>query len=239
MPGSYRTSIAMTGGFIIDKPALEDIFGAFRTFVDADLEIELDFSEVHELSSTSLDEALDDPLVRAHQITSLSFSGRNYKIAPTRRVSLRARRDLVLSTIEVDIEGPQSDARSLRSHIETIVLPKRQWYSSIVLSPNWVSGIATVVVVLALLAMPLLLAFLAGGENLLKWAVVAEMALIWPIILILNRMREFVFPKLIIDVGRSAEIGARARGARNILFVVVLIGFAVSVTATVFTDHFK
>jgi len=229
----------MNGSFVIDKQALEDIFEACRKFVGTDIEAEPDFSEVHKLSSTSLAEAFDDPLVRAQQITTLSFSGSDYMTNPHRIISFRARRDFALSTIAVDIEGSQSEARSLRSHIEMMITPKRQWYSPIVLSPNWASGTTIVVVVLALLAMPPLLAFHFRGEDWFKWVLVAEFALIWPIILLLNRIREFIFPKLIIDVGRSAEIGARARGARNVLFVAVLIGFAVSVAATFFTNRFK
>jgi hypothetical protein len=104
------------------------------------------------------------------------------------------------------------------------------------LNGDFVSGFTTIAAVTAIAAVPIAAAYLFWGSERAVFVGVIELALFTPILALLQRFRKFVFPQLIVDVGRSADIAARAKSARTTLFVGIFLALVVGVASSLIAN---
>jgi hypothetical protein len=60
-----------------------------------------------------------------------------------------------------------------------------------------------------------------------------ELVLFFPLVFLLGALRKVLFPQLIVEIGRSAEIAARAHALRNFVFVTVILTLILGIVASV------
>jgi hypothetical protein len=233
----YKLTVALRGAYALDERLLQDIYEAAQTFLNSDIKTQIDCSDAYKIEAECLSDALDDAILRAHAITSINLSGDNYKEQPKRRFSFRAHDEIFLSTIQIDIEGSHKECAALGAQLEKLLSVKRQWYSPLVLNGTVSSAVTTVVVVATIVAAPVALTYFAFGPERIGIPIFIEMTLIWPILWMLHKFRKFFFPQLVVHIGRSADIAARARGARKLLLSSILLTLVVGVASSLIANR--
>jgi hypothetical protein len=224
----FQTRLSLTGAYSVDATLLEDIVERAKAFLQSEVTIEVNFSDVHYIKTENLEEVVQDSLVRTDVITGISILGRNARAHL--KFFFKVRNNPVLPTIVVEIEGPQDACRSLSTHIERLLKVKRQWYSPIVPNNSFVSFATFFVAVSIVLVAPIVLTQIFVPPKTEPVAVIHVLGWVAWIVLVLW-LTQFLFPKLIVEIGRSAEIASRKRGVRTGLFVSVILALVVGVAA--------
>src|SRR5689334_23342297 len=86
-------------------------------------------------SASALDEALNDSLLRAHDITKIEIEGRDYRAKPVKRGDFSAAQTDYGPPMRLTINGERDPTTSLRTFIETQIDAKRQSYTWLANTP--------------------------------------------------------------------------------------------------------
>lgn len=238
MATSYNITVEQRGAYALDEQVLRDVHEAAKAFLDGDIKIEIECSSgAYKVVAEEPAEALDDPLLRAHPITMIKLSGDNYKADPRRSFSFRARDDVFLPTIHIEMTGNHNDCSALASQLEKLMSAKRQAYSPMILNGDVTSTITTILAVLVIAAVPIAAAYLVFGAEGVGIPLTAEMALAFPLLWLLHRLRKIIFPQLVVEIGRSDDMGKRARNMRSTLLVGIILALVVGVAASLIANR--
>jgi hypothetical protein len=214
----YQTQLSLLGAYCIDATLLQDVVERANAFLEAETTIEINFSHVHKLASSSLPDVVQDSLMRTNLITRIAITGSNYGVAPYRAFSFEAQSGPFSPTISVNIWGNQEPSRSLSSHIEGLLRAKRQWYSYLIIGPPALGSVMALSAVVGLvLAVAVGAAFIFDRPSTQAVALITLAGVtvwLWPVIL----FSRFLFQPLIVEIGRSAEIASQKRGIQKFLF---------------------
>jgi hypothetical protein len=238
MATSYDITVEQRGAYALDEQILYDIYEAAKAFLDEGIEIEIECSGgAYKIKAEELSEALDDPLLRAHPITKIELSGSDYGADPKRRFSFKAEDDMFTPTVKLDIRGNHKDCSALASQLEKLISAKRQAYSPIAPNGDVTSGITTILAILAILAAPVAATYLVFGPERVPIPIAAETVLAFPLLWILHRLRKTLFPSLVVEIRRSADIATRAKNARTTLLVGIVLALVVGVAASLIANR--
>lgn len=230
---SYKTSLELGGAYKFDAALFRDLYSAAVAFLESELKITLNFADVHRLTATDIDDALNDQLLRTHVISEFSLDGANYLANPRRSFNLRARQDTFLATLSIEIEGSREQCTLLRNQIEDLLRPKKLWYSPL-FPKNAAGGVA-----LLLLSSLIALAVVFGVGLLFGLTLndaskltAASFSIMAPVLALLAWFRKILFPRLHLELGRSADVGSRAATVRNFVFGSVVLALMVGTAAS-------
>jgi hypothetical protein len=234
----YQTTLSLRGGYNLDRQLLEEIFHHATVFVKGNVDVEIEFGDVHKLNSQDLEALLEDSLIRTDMITGVEIKGRNYEVEPRRSFDFEANSESVFrATCRLQVSGEQEISRALSDRIERLIRVKRQWYSPILLNDTESSLIIVIAVVLLIFALPIGIAWVINATPRAALIIFMIEALgFWIWLYVLNRLRELLFPRLIFDIGRSAEVGKRSIGLQKFLFGAVFLTVILGVVASVIAN---
>jgi hypothetical protein len=232
----FQTQLSLLGAYSIDATLLQDVVEHANAFLDEDTEIEINFSGAHQLASSSLPDVLQDSLLRTDLITRVAITGANYRVEPKRVFNFEAQSEPMSPTISVRLSGNQEPCRSLSSHIEGLLKAKRQWYSKLVPGPTLGSVMVILAILLLVVAVAMGAAFIFNPSSMQSVGQIALVSMViwfWP----LMWFSRFLFPPLIVEIGRSAEIASQKRGMQKAIFGGVFGALMIGIAASLVANH--
>jgi hypothetical protein len=232
-----ETVFERSGSYTIDEQAIRDLYAAIEKFLGAVPRLELEFvgpgADRDKLSANSVDEVLNDPLVRRKRIRGIRVRGSVYDNAKQPRTVRLSIDDRWSAPIDLAAEADHDRCAVLKSEIEGLLIANRTNYA--LLYPGrrvllaigsvlaLVSGVAVVAVLESVKMSPITLGLLAG---LASAGSVGGASI----------LREAVFPQLVINIGRSGERARRIASARKLVFIGIVLALVVGVASTLIVD---
>ena len=232
----YRTTLSLHGAYSVDRALLTAIFHRARTFLEEDVNVQLSFSDVHKIESTSLSDILNDDLLRTYVITEIRMSGNKYQSDSRRSFDFRATNAEFLPTFLVEIVGAQDASRTFASYLEPLLQAKRQWYSLMIPFDSQLKLAFLTVLALIVLGIPIGIAVFAGSETALWWVVTAEVTGMFWLLLLLNWARKSLFRKLIVEIGHSEELAQQVSAVRVVVLIGIVLSLIVGVASSLFAN---
>jgi hypothetical protein len=212
----YSVEFHRNGAYAFDQSAISELCRVVRTLTDQDPIIALRFEDDHQIQGSDIETLLNDDEVRNFRLASVDLHAGNFVDS---YISITIARDFG-HPISIEIQGNKDSVTRARAEIESIIGRGRQWYSWHSIPPPWdfLGGIT----VWALVSLPLALGVLRfvspSAGNGIRALIV--LPLIWLTFWLMTTM----FPKLVFDIGRSAELARRASNVRIMVFVAIALG---------------
>jgi hypothetical protein len=242
----YSTNFTRSGGYIFSRDAIVLIAKEMARFTESEAKINIALADNHNVQSSDVDEVLSDSyvlnrLIERIDITSMSES----KIVDNKHVRNTRQASVTLSTnryesIDVDIRGDRDASVSLRGEIETIIDGQKKWYWWLAgRIPSPFDAILFGAACMAFLVLSIMVVAPLFGKDATKdllWlaGLLAVLAM-W----LSFSLRRKVFPKILFDIGKSGDLVQASGTWRNVILIVVALGFFVSVLASWFYDRIK
>jgi hypothetical protein len=196
-----------------------------KKFTEASSTITIHLKDDHELQDTNLDALVSDTFVKAQTIKSAKIEGRN-RLGPdlVHSISVNLEVDL-LHVVQVTIAGDRDRSLVARRELDTILYGAEYWYAPLFLPRSLVFFQLSIFLPIVLAAaIAAFLTWLFGGEvsqkSITAWALLPFAALTGAYF----GLKDYLFPKLTFDIGRSANRIQSARYWRNILLTSIIIG---------------
>ena len=237
----YSTDITKRGAFVVDSQRIKILNGTITKFLGRRPSIEIEFEGSYKISGSNLDELLADPYVGSKIIRTIQFSG----YADERRMTLRLGTDFNVARlvpVDIDIVSDNHNAMILaRNTIEETITSHKQWY--------WIFMLPDIVPALIgyILFVPIVAGLFVFGTN---WLFHLEMinekyisgylVLAWAILATaIFYLKQQMFPKMIFDFGKSAEVARNAAWWRNFVGLVVIVGIIVGVIGALIVERIR
>jgi len=209
--------------------------------------VTLEFRGSHKIEGVILDQVLSDPYVRSLKIISIRIRGSRYKKenSPSRSVEIRIDSEFLNSgPISISIDGDRDASIAIRDRIEKILKGCWVWYSR-AYRPVGIPYQVTRFFVGCAIAFSLVFVALLpirglphSPEEFLKLA--AESLLLTPSsYILLAFLRARLFPRLLFNIGKSADAVSSAVYWRNTLFVGLGLAVLAGIIGTLITDRLK
>jgi hypothetical protein len=237
----YSTDINRRGPFIFDRVAITTFYDLIRKFLLNDRPtVSIGFVGEHSIQSDDIDSLLEDAYVSSRQIVKIGIEGSNYALKPRRSGSITLSSEYG-QEVRVSIKGDRDPSTLLRGEIEGILHGCTPWYARLYLPAGSIydgirMGIGFVVCWAITVAVPLAatpgqkidVLFLLSSSGFGLWVLLA-----W---LFLNRR---MFPRLLFDIGKSAEKVSAAKYWRNTVFVGIILAVLTGFITTQLTDRLR
>lgn len=240
----YSTNFTRSGGYIFSRNPIVAIAKAVERFTGSTPKINIALADNHNVQSGDVDEVLADSYVINRLIERINITSmETHKIVDKKAVSNDRYVNVTLSvdrfdSIDVDIRGDRDASVSLRGEIETIIDGQRQWYwwlTARMRSPFDALLFGATSFAFFVLGAAITTAMGKEAKDGVWFAVLFAAAAMWLLFL----LKKQLFPKLLFDIGKSGDRVQAAKAWRNVVLVVVALGFVVSVFASWFYDRAK
>jgi hypothetical protein len=239
----YSTEINRRGPFVFDRAAIRSLCASLRKFLCNDRPVvSFGFVGDHSIESDDIDSLIGDDYVSSRRIVKIKIGGTNYHIKPSRSATITLSSEYGVE-VRASIGGDRDPSLLLRNEIESMLESCTPWYARLYLPAGHTYDGArlaigfticwVIVVAIALLQAP------PPDRKidiwfLLQWSGSGVM-LLWAWLFINRRM----FPRVLFDIGKSADQVAAAKYWRNTVFVGVVLAVIAGVVATLITDRLK
>jgi hypothetical protein len=241
----YSASFREGGALQFGQDSVRDLVKAATDFTGEAAQVTIEFRGDHKIAASDLDQLLNDSYVRSLMIISIRIDSSRYRPAPRRTVDVKISSEyLTLGAISVSIDGDRDASIVTRDRIEKIVRGCWTWYSRFYRPFQTEFQVARVVVVFIIVFLLLFAAFLIlrgiphSPDELAERA--AEALLLSPsFYFVLAFLRNRLFPKLLFNLGKSADVAISAAYWRNIIFVGVGLAIVAGIATALITDRFK
>jgi hypothetical protein len=222
----YSTSFSRYRAYNVTPDTLAAIVGAASKFVESSPTIKIYLEGDHNIEDVNLDALVADSFVRAKRIKRIAIDGRKRLFDPivSRSISVNFEPEL-LQIVAVRIEGERDRSLVARREIETALEGAEFWYAPMFLPRTMLLfQLSFLIPVLLALAAGLFVTWLFGGEINAKfisgWSLVASAAFVAAYF----GFKDYLFPTLTFDIGRSADRIQSARYWRNLVLTSIVIG---------------
>jgi len=222
---------------------IRTFYDSIRRFLCNDRpSVAINFVGDHEIQGEDLDTLLNDPYVTSKKIVTIKIRGHNFYIKPTRSASVNLSSEFGVEC-RCSIEGDRDAALLLRNQIEETLQGCAPWYAKLYLPSGTTSdgvrlGIGLTICWTIAVVLAIFLTTVPGHKIdllfLMQWSG-CGFVLLW-IWLFLNRQ---MFPRLLFDIGKSAEKVAASKYWRNTVFVGLVLAVIAGVVSSLITDRLK
>ncbi|MET4067519.1 hypothetical protein ABID58_002308 [Bradyrhizobium sp. S3.2.6] len=215
----------------ITPDTLAGIVAVVKKFTEGPATTTIYLDDDHEVKDHNLDALLADSFVKAQKIQRIKIESRK-TLGPdlVHSISINFESDM-LRVVQVTITGDRDRAILARRELDTLLHGAEYWYSFSLAPrssflPFFLSFLIPIVLISAL---SVFLTWLFGGEVTEKsttgWVLL-------PLVVFLAGyfgLKDYVFPRLTFDIGRSADRIKIAGYWRNILLTGIVIGIVVKI----------
>jgi hypothetical protein len=228
----YHSTVRKTGAYKIDKELILTIYRLQREFLEGDPECSACLEGDHKITVKDPSQLFDDPLVKAKYLNEVTMEGRG---PSSRSVSVEFAKDhAFLDSARLIVAGESDRCIVLRGKIESLIDAKKQWYSFLMIGSATRATMLSTLSYLLIMALSVGIVFVSSGldglvNHVLLWTLTTP---IW-LTIFLSWVRPLLFPKIIFEIGQSADLGRRLESARNLIFVVMGLGLVVGIAAEV------
>ena len=233
----YATGFDKAGGYSFDDDAITDLWEQAKAFVGDEAGVEIKLEGAQRIRVKDVKEIFEDVFVKRAFIEQISISGSIFGATPRKAISINIRREAFADGVSFSISGDRHECTTRRTEIENIINASRLWYSFIFqrsASAYFFNGVITAVAVIAIF---LSITRLFDGPI---WVEVPIFVFAYICVsIIIGVFERVLFPKIIFDFGKSANVGQRATFWRNLLGAGIGVALVVGVVAGLVVEKIK
>lgn len=233
MAAEYSKSKTFPGAYRIDETLLARIVELIAAYTEADCDITFSLVDGSELKSKDLSHIIDDYGFSSSVIKGVKIRSSVYR--PSYKSAFVGVGDNILDDkIRIDIAGERKEATGLLNEIENLLHAAEAAYSFI--DKIWNFKIKAALAIAA----GIIVIFYASKHNTIAdkdmmaayiWVAFAT----FMIITALESVKNYFFPKIILDFGINRQITARRSKLFNGIFWSVLVAAVVSYFVNIYT----
>jgi hypothetical protein len=230
----YATSFSRKGAYSFDETAIRDLWARAKDFAGKDTTIAVSLEGNHNVSVDDINAFFEDAFIRHNYMRSLAITGSDYTKKPSRRISIGLNTDGD-PAVSVSIAGDRQQCSLARTEVENILQAKRIWYSPLILKSGALMSLI-LGMVLSFLVAPIghiIRKYFGMDESIRSYFITMAPLLIvalWFVFPFLTRL----FPPLVFEHGKSAQVGTRAGYWRNVVGVGMALAFLVAIASDLF-----
>lgn len=222
----YSSIYTKYRAYNITPDTLAGIVAVVKKFTEGSATTTIYLEDDHEVSDHNLDALLADSFVKSQRIRSIKIDSRKTVGAGlVHSMSINFESEM-LRVVQVMIAGDRDRAILARQELDTLLSGAEYWYSfSMAPRSSFLPFLLSMLVPIVLIcALSVFLTWLFGGE------VSAKSTTGWlflPLTVLLAGyfgLKDYVFPRLTFDIGRSADRIKVASYWRNFLWASIAIG---------------
>ncbi|MHC4051512.1 hypothetical protein [Bradyrhizobium sp. 25ACV] len=226
----YSSSFTKYRAYNITPDTLGAIVSLVTKFTERPATITIYLDDDHEVKDTDLNALINDTFVKAQRIQRVKIDGRN-RLGPdlVHSISISFDSDQLLRVVQVTIAGDRDRSIVARRELDTLLRGAEYWYSALLPSRSsfLFFQLSFFVPIVIIAALSVYLTWLFGGavteSSITGWVLVPAVVLLAGYF----GLKDYVFPRLTFDIGRSADRIKMASYWRNILLTGVVIGIVI------------
>jgi hypothetical protein len=226
---SYSANFQKHGAYRIDQATIQQLLRVVKEFTGVSPKITFKLHGDHEIEHTELRELLDDTYVTSKNIAEAEIEGLGREASISIKLCVPEVMDL---PIMVRINGDREKCVGARTKLEAIFQGSEEWYSRYMFPRIFGFYLGYIVGVPALILAAIIMVhhlvgqeMLTGDGKIYGWAVLEWFA-IWATCFGLKRR---MFPKMMFDISRSADLAKSALFWRNLVGTGVAVGLIAAV----------
>jgi hypothetical protein len=231
---TYATSFTKRGGYSFDERAIADLWNQAKSFVGDDANITVKLEGDHEIRLKEVNELFEDAFLRHNFIEQLSIYGSDFRAEPVKNISIS-----LGYYVWVSISGDRQECAVKRTEIENILGGRRIWYSKLFAGGvvKWFLGGVIVSGIINFVAERIRRR--VGLDDSFLSATIIALPLIVLVVLLFATAKDRMFPRLVFELGKSAQVGKRAEYWRNAVGIGVVLAFVVGIAVDAFVGLSK
>jgi hypothetical protein len=234
----FSTSFSKTGGYIVTRDAIMDLYAACSEFAGSPPRMTIELAGNFNIQGSDVIELLDELYVKSKPILRLRIdaSGR-LNNAHRRSVSISLTNESSGirswgSSIDVSLSGEKAGTVAARDEIEARLAGLRKWYSLMLPNNDAMDFLLFLVVLVCSLFLTGYIFFRYLNPNSGSTPTLAELSGFlcqWFVTVVaIAFLRKKLFPKLLFDIGKSADQIRRVAFWRVSVCGAVLLGVAIN-----------
>jgi hypothetical protein len=219
----FSSKFIRRGGYSFDEGTVIDMVRQSSQFAQMDVEIEASLADGQTITSTNIQELLEDPYVRGNVIDQLVIRAWNTKAAPLlRHVMIILRNNAAGEGVLVLLRADRNSCTLTRAELQNLIDGRRQWYSRLFPTAGWLVLLKSIWSISVAVVTGMLVGLWVPGQvSLALWcALISLLTLGTAGIYLMNTM----FPMVLFEIGRSQRRAENARLLRNVVGVVLILG---------------
>jgi hypothetical protein len=225
---NYSSSFTKYRAYNITPDTLSAIVGTVAKFTEAAVTTTIYLDDDHEVKGDDLGALVNDTFVKAQKIRRIKIDSRS-KLSQDidHSISIGFEADL-LRVVQVTISGDRDRSIVARRELESVLHGAEYWYSPLLPPRSLIFfQLSFFVPILLIAALSVYLTWLFGGavteNSITGWA-----GLVFVVLLAgYFGLKDYIFPRLTFDIGRSAGRIKVAHYWRTTLFTSVVVGIVI------------
>ncbi len=221
---SYSSLIKKSRCYLFDKEAILECWNAAQQFLGKRPDLSIMLTDNSSIQGANPQEILDDIYLKSKLINDVKIEGAQTDTNPTKALTLA----ITSKAVELRVSGTKDDCVRVRAALEDLIDGQVQsfswvrelWDSKVLL---FVKGVLLLVLYLLLLTLQTEFTPFANQQLQGLWVSLAGveiLAIAWLATYSIKRM----YPRLTVEIGKSAELGQTAAEWRDRTFQFFVIG---------------
>jgi hypothetical protein len=229
----YTASFSKRGAYSFGQGAIMDLVSATKKFLDGgEPTIEIRLKHGHRVEMNDAEAILTDAFVRNGVLQGIEISA----WPRGSRISISLGQRGLFSVVDVTIAGSRDKCTAARAEIEPILDASRLWYAPFY--ERWSLSILPWVVV-GLLLSEMISRWPISKDAPIWVSLIAFLAVLVLAVAVFNLFGRRMFPQVVFEIGRSNEVGERARYWRNAVGIGFILAIVAGIAASLIYDRLK